>query len=53
MTFSNYNWHIAPLDKNIYGLKLNDIYRFELVNFMCKLNHGALHKIYDNFFKYF
>jgi len=32
-------------------LKLNDIYRIELAKFMHKIPHGALHKIYDNFFQ--
>ena len=32
-------------------LKLNDIYRLELAKFMHKLHHGALPKIFDNFFK--
>jgi len=51
MTFSNYSCHVTPLYKNLSVLKLNDIYRLELAKFMHKLHHGALPKIFDNFFK--
>jgi len=52
MTFSNYSCHVTPLYKNLNVLKLNDIYRLELAKFMHKLDHGALPKLLDNFFKY-
>jgi len=51
MTFSNYSCHVTPLYKNLDALKLNDIYRIELAKFMHELHHGALYKIYDNFFQ--
>jgi len=51
MTFSNYNGHVTPLYKSLDVLKLNDIYRIELAKFMHKLHHGAVNKIYDNFFQ--
>jgi len=49
--FSNYSCHVTPLYKNLNVLKLNDINPIELAKFMHKLHHGALHKIYDNFFQ--
>jgi len=52
MTFRIYSCRvITPLYKIPKTLKLNDIYRFELVKFMYKLHHGALPKIYDKFFQ--
>jgi len=36
---------------NLNVLQLNGIYRLELAKFMPKLHHGALPKIFDNFFK--
>jgi len=48
MTFYN---HVTLLYKNFHVLKLNVINRLELAKFMHKLHHGALPKIYDNFFK--
>jgi len=51
MTLSNYGCHVTPLYKNLNVLKLNDIYRLELAKFMHKLHHGALPKIFDDFFK--
>jgi len=51
MTFSNYSCHVTPLYNNLNVLKLNDIYRLELAKFTHKLHHGALTKIFDNFFK--
>jgi len=51
MRFSNYSCHVTPLYKNLNVLKLNDIYPIEMAKFIHKLHHGALHKIYDNFFQ--
>ena len=51
MTFSNYSCHVTPLYKNLNVLKLNYVYLLELAKFMHKLHHGALLKIFDNFFK--
>ena len=51
MIFSNYSSHVTPLYKNLNVLKLNNTYRLELAKFIPKLHHGALPKIFDNFFK--
>ena len=51
MTCGNYRCHVTPSYKNLNALKLNDIYRLELAKFMHKLHHGALPKIFENFFK--
>jgi len=51
MTFSNYSCHATTLCKNLNVLKLNGIYRLEVAKFMRKLHHGALPKIYHNFFQ--
>ena len=39
--------------KNLKALKQNDNYRLELAKFIHKLHHGALPKMYDNFFNIF
>ena len=51
MTFSIYSCYVTALYKNLSVLKLNCKYRLELAKFMHKLHHGALPKIFDNFFK--
>jgi len=51
MAFSSYSCHVTPLYKNLNVLKLNDIYRLEWAKLMHKLHHGALLKMYDNYFQ--
>jgi len=51
MIFSKYRCRVTLLYKNLKILKLNDIYQFELAQFMHKFHHGKLSEKYKEYFQ--